>query len=292
MRRKAASILKKRLDALYLAYDRRYLASDPLLFVHRYKTSKDREIVGLIASSLAYGRVDGIKRSVEAVLGELGASPYEFVMRFDPAKDKKTFAGFIHRFNRGADVRCLIYFIRQMIEESGSIGGFFMKGYSNDAPDIKESLTAFTKGVLALDTAGIYGSKESKRAPKGAGVRFFFPSPADGSPCKRLNLYLRWMVRRNDGLDSGIWKQADPAKLIIPLDTHIGRICRNIGLTKRTIQDWKTAAEITAELRKLDESDPVKYDFAICRLGILEACPRKKDADKCATCRVGDICVL
>ncbi|MBI5885038.1 MAG: TIGR02757 family protein [Deltaproteobacteria bacterium] len=292
MRRNSASILKKRLDALYLTYDRRYLASDPLLFVHRYKTSKDREIVGLIASSLAYGRVDGIKRSVEAVLNEMGAmgaSPYEFVMRFDPAKDKKTFDGFVHRFNRGEDVRCLIYFIRQMIEGSGSIGGFFMRGYSNDAPDIKESLTAFTKGVLALDTANVYGSRI---LPKGAGVRFFFPSPSDGSPCKRLNLYLRWMVRRNDGLDFGIWKQADPAKLIIPLDTHIGRICRNIGLTKRAIQDWKTAVEITASLRTLDESDPVKYDFAVCRLGILEACPRRKDADKCAACRVGDICVL
>jgi len=289
MRTKADSILKKRLDALYKAYDRTYLASDPLLFVHRYKTSKDREIVGLIASSLAYGRVEGIKRSVETVLKAMGVSPYEFVMRFDPRKDKKTFAGFIHRFNRDGDVRCLIYFIRQMIEKRGSVAGFFMQGYSSNAPEIKDALTVFTKSVLELDSANIYGSK---RLPKSAGVRFFFPSPADGSPCKRLNLYLRWMVRRNDGLDFGIWKEADPAKLIIPLDTHIGRICRNIGLTKRAIQDWKTAAEITAGLRRLDSSDPVKYDFAICRLGILEACPRKKAADKCAACRVRDICVL
>lgn len=283
------SMLKKHLDKLYQTYGKAYLTTDPLEFVHRYKTAEDREIVGLIATSLAYGRVDGIKRSVEAILAAMGRSPYAFTMGFDPRKDKERFAGFTHRFNRAEDVRCLIHFIRQMIKACGSIGGFFMKGYSKDAPDIKDGLTAFSKGALGLDTAGIYGRQ---RLPKGAGVRFFFPSPVDGSPCKRLNLYLRWMIRRPDGLDFGIWKGVDPAKLIMPLDTHIARISRNIGLTRRSTPDWKMAAEITTSLRRFDAGDPVKYDFAICRLGIIDACPKRKDAGKCDACQIRDICVL
>jgi len=281
--------LKTRLDILCKTFGKAYLTTDPLLFVHRYKTGPEREIVGLITSSLAYGRVDGIKRSVEAVLAEMGSSPYDFTMQFDPRKDKERFAGIIHRFNKAEDVRCLIYFIRQMIEESGSISGFFMKGYSKDTLDIKDGLLAFVKGALSLDTAGVYGRQ---RLPQSAGVRFFFPSPSDSSPCKRLNLYLRWMVRRKDGLDLGIWKGISPAKLIIPLDTHIARISRNIGLTSRKSPDWKMAAEITASLRQFDSQDPVKYDFAICRLGIIDACPKRRDADKCGACMIKDVCVL
>lgn len=283
------STLKRHLDRLCKTYGKTYLTTDPLEFVHRYKTDEDREIAGLITSSLAYGRVDGIKRSVEAVLAAMGKSPYRFTMRFDPRKDKERFAGFIHRFNKAEDIRCLVYFIRQMIKESGSIGNFFLKGHSQNAPDIKNGLAAFSKGALSLDTAGIYGSR---RLPKNAGVKFFFPSPDDGSPCKRLNLYLRWMVRRNDGLDLGVWKGVDPSKLIIPLDTHIARISRNIGLSKRATPDWKMAAEITAALRRFDARDPVKYDFAICRLGIIDACPRRKAADKCAACKIKAVCVL
>lgn len=282
-------ILKRCLDALYKQYGHAYLATDPLEFVHRYSTDADREIAGLIASSLAYGRVEGIKRSVGRVLAEMGGSPYEFTMGFDPRKNRRAFAGFVHRFNKAEDIRCLIYFARQMVETGGSIHGFFMKGYSNDGPDIKDGLTAFTKNVLSLETGGIYGGPS---LPLSAGVRFFFPAPVDKSPCKRLNLYLRWMVRRGNGLDFGIWKGVDPAKLIIPLDTHIARISRNIGLTKRRASDWKTASEITTALRQLDPRDPVKYDFAICRLGIIDACPKKQDKIKCAACPIKGICVL
>lgn len=286
---KREALLRTHLDNLYKTYGKAYLTTDPLMFVHRYKTAADREIVGLIATSLAYGRVDGIKRSVEAILAAMGRSPYDFTMSFAPRKDKERFAGFIHRFNKAEDVRCLIHFIRQMFKADGSINNFFMKGYSKDAIDIKENLAAFSKNALSLDTGGIYGSK---KLPQKAGIRFFFPSPNDGSPCKRLNLYLRWMVRRGDGLDLGIWKGIDPSKLIIPLDTHIARISRNIGLTRRAAADWKMAAEITANLRRFDAADPVKYDFAICRLGIIDACPKIKEIEKCAACSIREICIL
>lgn len=281
--------LKLRLDRLYRAFDNRYLETDPLEFVHRYKSPGDREVVGLIASGLAYGRVAGIRKSVERVLGVMGKSPCAFTMRFDPQRHQGFFAGFKHRFNTGSDISCLIWFARRMMEESTTIGRFFMKGYSPSDKNVKDALTAFSKNVLSLSHGGIYGKGT---LPAGAGVRFFFPSPEDGSACKRLNLYLRWMVRRGDALDFGQWKGVDPAKLVIPLDTHIARISRNIGLTARTTSDWRTASEITDALAELDPKDPVKYDFALCRLGILEKCPSARDRNACEECLIKDACVL
>lgn len=283
------ALFKGYLDRLYETFDLDFLATDPLEFVHRFDHSEDREIVGLISSSLAYGRVAGIKRSIERVLAVVGPSPYRFTMRFSPERDSGLFSGFVHRFNRGPDISALIYFARQMIEESGSIGAFFMKGYSPRHKNIKEALSAFSENVLSLDSAPVYKSKE---LPEKAGVRFFFPTPADGSPCKRLNLYLRWMVRRGDRLDFGQWKGVEPSKLVIPLDTHIARISKNIGLTQRANPDWKMAEEITEGLKRFDPADPVKYDFALCRLGILEMCPRKASAENCESCMIRKICVL
>ncbi|MBI5971210.1 MAG: TIGR02757 family protein [Deltaproteobacteria bacterium] len=281
--------LKQRLDRLYRAFDGRYLETDPLEFVHRYKSAGDREVAGLIASALAYGRVAGIRKSIAKVLGVMGKSPRAFTARFDPKRHQRFFAGFKHRFNTGEDISCLIYFARQMMEDSSTIGRFFMKGYVPSDKNVKGALTVFSKNVLTLSHGRIYGKGA---LPARAGVRFFFPSPEDGSPCKRLNLYLRWMVRRGDGLDFGQWKGVDPAKLVIPLDTHIARISRNIGLTRRTAADWRMAEEITDALAELDPSDPVKYDFALCRLGILEKCPSTADADACAECLIKDVCVL
>ena len=281
--------LKTQLDRLYRTFDRDFLSSDPLEFVHKYQTPEDREIVGLIASSLAYGKVAGIKKSVARVLDIIGPSPYRFTRRFDPRKGKDLFKGFVHRFNNGDDVACLLWFARQMIEEKGSIGGFFEKGYSKKDINIKNALSSFSEGALSLDSSAVYAKRELGAK---AGVRFFFPNPKDGSPCKRLNLYLRWMVRRGDRLDFGQWKGVDPASLVIPLDTHIARISQNIGLTKRTSPDWKMAEEVTEALRKLDPKDPIKYDFAICRLGILDRCPKKADRSKCASCLIAGICVL
>ena len=188
--------LKRDLDRLYKTFDLAYLSPDPLEFVHRFSAPADKEVVGLISSCLAYGRVEGIKKSVEKVLSVMGASPYAFVMGFRPEKDGRLFSSFVHRFNGGADISCLLYFMRQMVERSGSIGGFFMKGYRPEDSDIKGALHAFSSGSLALDSAPVYGSKN---LPADAGVRFFFPTPMGGSPCKRLNLYLRWMVRRAAG---------------------------------------------------------------------------------------------
>lgn len=281
--------LKTRLDKLYAAFDLKFLSPDPLEFVHKFKKPEDREVVGLIASSLAYGQVERILESIRNVLEKMDNQPYGFVVNFNPKRDAKKFDGFVYRFNTGKDIACLVYFAKQMIEESGSIGGFFLKEYNKTDTDIKNALISFSERTLSLDSSPIYGKKN---LPKNAGVRFFFPSPEDGSPCKRLNLYLRWMVRNGDNLDFGLWKGVSPDKLIIPLDTHIARISQNIGLTKRKSPDWKMAEEITENLKRLDAKDPVKYDFALCRLGILKHCPKKKDFKKCEKCLIKKVCVL
>jgi len=215
--------------------------------------------------------------------------PYRFTMNFKPEKHEKAFSGFIHRFNNGDDIRCLLYFMRQMFEQSGSIGEFFTKGYIPNEKNIKSGLISFSERTLALDSSEIY---KTKKLPKKAGVRFFFPSPSDGSPCKRLNLYLRWMVRRGDALDFGLWKDISPSKLVMPLDTHVARISRYIGLTSRENASWLMAEEVTENLKKLDPNDPVKYDFAIARLGILEECKGRKKPEKCKGCLIRELCVV
>jgi len=281
------ALLKKKLDALYKNYDRAYLASDPLMFPHRYSDPADIEVVGLISAALAYGRVAMIQQNVQSILDMMGKHPARYVRRFDARAGLSDFADFSHRFNRGDDVVLLMHYMKQMLALEGSIGAFFRAGYDPDAADIGGSLAGFVERTLALDCKPVY---PKGALPKKAGARYFFPSPTGGSACKRLNLYLRWMVRRNDGLDFGLWDFVRPSQLVIPLDTHIARICQLIGLTQRKSAGWPMAVEITENLKRLDPDDPVKYDFAICRLGILDKCPATPLPRKCAACEIRSLC--
>jgi uncharacterized protein (TIGR02757 family) len=282
-------VLFDRLESLVRTYDRRHLDSDPLRFLHRYRDPRDIEIVGLVASSLAYGAVAQIGASVTRVLDAMGSSPAAFVHAFTPARDARRFRGFVHRFNRSRDFVALLWMARGALRDAGSIGAYFERGLAPGAPTIREALVSFVERLLATDMTAVYGRP---RLPAGAGVRFFLPSPADGSAVKRLNLYLRWMVRGGDGLDFGLWKGVGPERLVMPVDAHVARISRYIGLTRRASADWRTAEEITACLRTLDPADPVKYDFALSRLGILDHCPRKRDLRKCAACPIQEVCLL
>ena len=256
--------LRRRLDALYAQYDERFVDPDPLQFVRGQTTPADREVVGLIASSLAYGNVKQIKASIAAVLARLGPRPADAVRSFDPGRARTDLAAFKHRFNDGRDVACLLFFIRQMLESHGSVGAFFAAGDDVSAPDIEPGLESFASRALALSHGGLYGTRG---LPAGAGVRFFFPCPSSGSACKRLNLYLRWMVRR-EGVDLGVWPAVDPGRLVIPLDAHVLTISRRVRLTRYRSPGWRMAVDITRRLRQLDPRDPVKYDFALHRMGL------------------------
>jgi uncharacterized protein (TIGR02757 family) len=154
-----------------------------------------------------------------------------------------------------------------MIDRAGSIEAFFMEGFDPDAEDLGSALDSFSRRALALDLASVYG----KRALGRTGVCYFFPRPSAGSGCKRLNLFLRWMVRR-DAVDLGAWRSVPPSKLIVPLDTHVIRLGKCLGLTGYTSPGWRMAAEITASLRAIDPADPVRFDFSICHVGMMNAC--------------------
>lgn len=257
-------LLRRKMDDLYRHYDHRFVDPDPLEFVRRQGSAADREVVGLVASALAYGNVRQIKRSIGRVLEALGEGAAAAVDRLDPRSMARRLSAFKHRFNDGRDVACLLFFIRQMREEHGSVEGFFRAGQAEGQADVGPALVSFTARTLALDHGGLYGRG---RLPAAAGVRFFFPSPASGSACKRLNLYLRWMVRR-EGVDLGVWRGVDPAGLVIPLDAHVFAIARRVRLTRYRSPGWAMAVDITRRLRTLDPADPVKYDFAFHRMGL------------------------
>lgn len=283
-------ILREKLDAIARKYDRRYLGTDPLKFVHRYADPRDREVVGLIAAAFAYGSVVLIFRAVEKILAVMGEHPREFLERFDPVRDRARFRGFRHRFHDGRDVALFLSLIAQALRAHGSLGALFAAGHSTGDADVGPALTHFVDAILAGNPRPFY---PSGRLPQPHPVRFLLSSPADGSACKRMLLFLRWMIRENDGVDTGDWAARVPAsKLLIPLDTHTFRIVRYLGFTARNANDWRAAEEATAWLRTLDPADPVRYDFALCRLGILDLCPAKRDERKCTPCDLYDVCRL
>ncbi len=278
--------LKTVLDKLYAGRSQAHLANDPLSFCRRYAAPEDREIVGLIASSFAYGNVKIILRSLETIFSRMGPSPRRFVEEFEPERGLSLFAGFKHRFNDARDLCALLLAARTILDEADSIGEFFLGCYDRDADDITPSLIEFSAAVLAMDYSTVFGSGQ---IPDDSYFPFFFPSPASGSACKRLCMYLRWMVRPDDGIDLGLWHEIPPARLIIPVDAHIRRISRYLGLTRRNQGDWRMAREITAALRKLNPADPVKYDFSLCHLGISEGCGGG-DRLRCTACPVASLC--
>jgi len=223
-------------------------------------------VAGFCAAGLAFGRVASVLQSIDSLLRVMGPSPAEYVRRFDPSRDAKALEPLVHRWIRGADLAALVLILQRMLRESGSIEGFFAAGDDPSAPDISAALDSFSRRALETDLKPVYG-----RTAKRRGVCYFFPRPSAGSACKRLNLYLRWMVRR-DAVDLGVWTKVSPSRLIVPLDTHVIRLGRCLRLTKYVSPGWKMAAEITASLRALDAADPVRYDFSLCHIGMMNAC--------------------
>jgi uncharacterized protein (TIGR02757 family) len=273
--------LKPVLDRLYGEFNLPDSAADPIQIVRRFTRADDREVAAFIAAGLAFGRVASVLQSIERVLAVMGPSPAAYLRRFDPRRDAPAFDGIVHRWTRERDIVCLLWVMKQMIDRSGSIEGFFLEGYDPTADDIESALDSFSRRALELDLKTVYGNARLPPSRKGfggpgkprapLGVCYFFPRPSAGSGCKRLNLFMRWMVRR-DALDLGVWTHVSPSKLIVPLDTHVIRVGRCLELTDYTSPGWRMARDITASLRALDAIDPIKYDFAICHVGMMNAC--------------------
>ncbi|MBN2396781.1 MAG: TIGR02757 family protein [Deltaproteobacteria bacterium] len=245
--------IPEQLERLYRTYNRREFATpDPVEFLYRYEDPADREIVGLIASSLAYGRVRQIKDSVAKILAKMGKTPSRFVRDSSPGLMNRTFSQFRHRFTTGEEMVGMLLGVHGILYRYGSLNTLFACFFNESGGMIMPALCRFAEEV----NAGYDGRRNS-----------LLPSPARGSACKRLHLFLRWMVRR-DGVDPGGWSDIPPSALVVPLDTHMHRVCMGLGLTKRRQADIKTALEITDAFRKMVPHDPVRYDFVLTRPGI------------------------
>jgi len=250
---KIAVKLRARLEAMYLRYNRVDLIHpDPLEFVYRYTAAADREIAGLVAACLAYGRVAQILAGVDRILKPMGPSPSLF-LRTARRDDVVAMAqGFKHRWTTGADVAGLLLGVKGTVAEFGSLEAAFRSVFR---PDHQNVLPALCEWVGLL-----------MRANGGQPIKLL-ASPADGSACKRLLLFLRWMVRKDD-VDPGVWSGIPPSKLLVPMDTHMHRISLALKLTRRKQADLRTALEVTHAFRQIAPEDPVRYDFALTRAGM------------------------
>jgi uncharacterized protein (TIGR02757 family) len=214
----------------------------------------------------------------------MGPSPARFIKEYDPVRDRHCFENFRYRFNRPRDIAAFCLAIKQLLDAHGSLGAYFLKHYSEKDADILNALDHFVEGILELDLSPVF-----KRGRHSRGFRHLFPKPSARGPCKRLHLFLRWMVRR-DHLDFGLWPEVSPSKLLIPLDTHIANMSRAIGLTRLKSHTGRMAKEITRRLRLLDPDDPVKYDFALCHKRMSGDCLGRRDRMTCPPCGLRPVC--
>jgi len=273
--------LKGVLERLYLKYNRfDLIRPDPLQFVYRYDEPADMEIVALLASSLAYGRVQQIEKSLTNLFGRMGKSPAQFAGNFSRAERKKL-RNFKHRFTGGDDISDLLTLLKEVLGRFGSIKEFFLSGYNPDDDNIIPALSEFCDTLLA-------GYARNHRRRPSRTPAYLLPRPQARSACKRLNLFLRWMVRR-DNVDPGLWKSVDKSKLIVPVDVHIARLSRILGFHETKTVSMKAAVRITGNFAAIEPDDPVKYDFALSRIGIVENCTGRCTKG-CEACELFEFC--
>ncbi len=250
--------------------------NDPVEFVHRYQNADDRELVALVASALAFGNVKALRAKIEDALARLG--PDIARVADDPAEVARRLKGWKHRVYRDEHLTGLLVGARRVQRASGSLGRALAAELQRTG-DLRGALSAWASAIR----------REGGLEGEGRGAGHILADPSKGSAVKRLMLLLRWMIRPADGVDLGLW-DIPASRLLIPVDTHIHKLSRNLGLTRRNDVSWRTAEEITAALRRLDPDDPVKYDFSLCHLGMLQHCPSRRDSVRCEGCGVQSVC--
>lgn len=268
----------------------RWIGADPLAWPRAYDDPADREVAAWLAGALAYGNVRQIERSLAGLFRRLGRSPARFVRNFTPGQSDRALAGFYHRFNDARDIAALLHLTGQMLRRSGSIEAFWHEAQPANSRDEPIELKAgrFMDAILALEAGPYYpqlrrGSRDS--------VLYLLPDVAGPSACKRFFLFLRWVVRPDDGIDLGLWNEVSRAELEFPVDTHVLRLARYLGATSRNDAGARTRREITAYFREFDPTDPVRFDFSLCRLGIERFCPTRSDLARCDTCDLRSVCL-
>ena len=283
-----------------------WVHSDPIEFVLRFEDPWDQEAVALVSAQLAYGNVKQIRKSIQGWLDRIQAvtpSPASWVREgvWSPQKSR-VLDDFVHRIHRGSDLLVLSRLQSKSWAQWGSLGAHLVSNLSSDAQNFAEALNA----VLAQWQEWL--REESGQKKPSRSVQHFLASPDQGSCCKRWCMLLRWMGRK-DEVDPGLWmkgspllqhlgvsvsagKGLQPCQLVMPLDTHVGTISQYLGLTDRKSLNWRAAVEITDRLREVSPEDPVRYDFALARLGILDLCQKKFVKDICGNCMLLSACRL
>jgi uncharacterized protein (TIGR02757 family) len=253
---------REALEKLYRKWNRpEFIHPDPLEFVLRFNSPADQEVAGVLASSLAFGRVGHILKSLEEVF-RIFPDPAADIGRMSSEDLKYALRSFRHRWTSGREVADLLSGVKRLRDDHGSLEGFFTAGVRSDQPDVVSPLAAFVAGL---------------RKASGNECPGLLPCPTRGSACKRLMLYLRWMVRKDD-VDPGPWKRVSPSMLVVPMDTHMYRVSRALGLTARRQADLKCALEVTGFFRSMVPEDPVRYDFALTRPGIRKEVEKQADS--------------
>lgn len=281
-----ARALRPLLERLERDFDKRArLGFDPVELPRRHADPADQEVAGLFAAALAYGRADLFKPQLERVLAEMGPSPARFCEGFARAPRPGAFAGFRYRFNRPEDLAALAAAAGHLRLLHRSLGARFATLLAEEGGRLRPALARFARELREAPPAR---ALLARRGPRG--LAHLLPDAGLAGACKRWHLYLRWMVRGPDEIDLGAWRGVPASALLVPLDTHVARIARHLGLTRREDMSWRTAEEITEGLRRLDPDDPVRFDFVLCHLGMSGACPLRRDPARCAACQLAASC--
>ncbi|MEP0860834.1 MAG: TIGR02757 family protein [Ignavibacterium sp.] len=249
--------LKTKLEKIYSEYSKLENTSDPLHLIHQLKDKKDIEVFAFLSSIIAYGSIVQINKGLSEFLKASNHKPYKYIFTFS----EKNKINLKHRFYSERDMKNLFMLLKKILNEYDTIGNYFRQFYSDEHYTVKKSVSGFSNSLLSI--------YENNFGEASQGIKFMFPIPEKGSACKRMNLFLRWMVRK-DNLDFGLWEFIPPKKLIIPVDTHIAKISYELGLTERKVINWKMAEEITDNLRKFDKDDPVRFDYALCHFDMIK----------------------
>lgn len=279
--------LAKFLESVYDRYHRpEYLGSDPLVVVRGFDDPADREVAALFAALLAYGNVKQINASLLRLFEAMDGHPHRFIENFKMPAARRAMRGFKHRFADENDILCLCWLLHQAIKKQSLEAGF-RAGIDSTETDLAHAAGCFVDYLQSFKFTPHF---DRTAMLSRSSFKHLMPRADKGSACKRIHLFLRWMIRADDGIDLGLWRGISPALLLVPIDTHVMRLSRNLGFTQRQTASLQFSREVTARLRSIAPDDPVRFDFSLCRLGILKACPTRDDIKACRACELYGVC--
>lgn len=275
----------RRITELYREFNfRSPLLNDPIQLINGYQTAEEIELAAFISCTLAFGRIELFKPVIRKILEMGRGNLKQFVLDFNPSKDQKLFKNIYYRIWKEKDLICLVFALQKIIIKHGSLENLFLKLTHPDEDHFETAMIGFSEEFIRFNPSSVYGINQFPKS-----FKVFVPSPGSGSACKRFCLFLRWMVRKDD-IDRGIWRHLPPAKLIIPLDTHIYKIARFLKLSRLKTPGWKMAKEITLSLKGIDPDDPLKFDFPLCHFSIQNRCLSGERSGLCGLCSIRKRC--